>query len=103
MPYSSGSWGPDAQARSKARLKYFEIYSKSKYKLHKEQIMQRNKKYYLKNKENINLKGKMEYEKHKENFQLWYQQHKEEMKQRNKEYYLNHRTSKKPYNPIRRD
>ena len=46
MPYNSGTWGPEAQERSKTRLEYFREYNRRKYLARTEEFKQRSKEQY---------------------------------------------------------
>ena len=63
MPYHSGTWGPEAQERSKRRLEYFHAYNHRKYQLHQNEILAKCEIYYELHREEILEKRAIAYSK----------------------------------------
>ena len=76
MPYASGTWGPEAQERSKKRLAFFHL------------RYLRNRRKILKDYHN-NVNGKKDRQKQLD--KEFYERHKEDIKLRSIEYYYSHR------------
>lgn len=69
MPYSDGSWGEKAKARSKQRLEYFREYQRRNpknsglyYQQHREELIEKARKYRCENREQIRRRYKERYQ-----------------------------------------
>jgi hypothetical protein len=63
MPYQSGSWGPEAQERSKRRLDYFHAHNQQRYQLNKDKENEKAAIYYKLHREEILEKKAVAYSK----------------------------------------
>ncbi len=89
MPYKSGTWGPEAQERSKRRLDYFHAHNQSRYELNKDEEKEKAAIYYELNREKILENKTNSYS--KTDAQLRYQLKKDEIKAKSAIYYKLHR------------
>ncbi len=105
MPYATGTWGPEAQERSKRRLLYFHQYSKQKYLYNREKILKayadningirdRQKAHYEAHKEEIKRKRGPCSEEEKKRMQEYYTKNRQKIRQQQKEYYLKRKRTK---------
>ena len=81
MPYKSGTWGPEAQERSKTRIGYFRAYNNRRYEFNGEEIRKKAAEYYDQNRKDILAKKAKEYELN------------DELRAKNADYYLKNRES----------
>jgi len=65
MPYHSGSWGPEAQERSKRRLEYFNTRNQQRYQLSQNELKEKSAVYYELHREEILKKKAISYSKKK--------------------------------------